>query len=106
MNLLNLIIRPIITEKSTRLAGEENKYVFQVARRATKNQIKEAIEKLFKVKVKKITTTVVKGKKRRIWGLRKEIKKSDWKKAVVQLVEGQKIDIFPEMGESQKGERK
>lgn len=95
MDLKDVIIKPIITEKAF-LAQNENKYCFQVAKKATKNQIKEAIEKFFNVKVVKINILNVKGKKKRLLRRWKEIKLGDWKKAIVQLKEGDKIDIFPE----------
>lgn len=91
-----MIIRPIITEKSTSQVGQGNKYSFQVTKGASKSQIKEAAEKFYGVKVQKVNTVVLRGKTRRGLKIRKQTRKADWKKAVVQLVEGQKIDIFPE----------
>jgi len=87
-----IIIRPIITEKSMRLKEEENKYTFEVHPKATKKDIKDAIEKLFNVKVEKVNTINVKGKRKRIgryWS-----KKKDWKKAIVKLKEGYRIEFF------------
>lgn len=91
MDLANVIKQPIVTEKATRWL-EETKHAFRVAREATKKEIKKAVEKYFKVKVKSVQTMVVKGKKR------------SWKKALVQLAEGEKIDIFaaPEKKEAKK----
>ena len=87
----DVIIAPHITEKST-MASEFNAVVFKVAGDATKPQIKEAVEALFDRKVKSVNTIVVKGKTKRWKG--KPYKRSDVKKAVVTLVEGQdSIDI-------------
>jgi large subunit ribosomal protein L23 len=86
----DVIIAPVITEKAT-LASERNQVVFKVARNATKPQIKEAVEKLFDVKVKRVNTLVRKGK----WkGFRGTLGiQSDTKRAVVTLEEGHRIDV-------------
>ena len=84
------ILSPVITEKATMLS-EQNKVVFRVARDATKPQIAEAIENLFKVSVVKVNTLNVKGKTKRFRG--REGRRSDVKKAIVTLAEGQSIDI-------------
>lgn len=90
-----IIIRPIITEKSNRLMEEYNKYTFEVALDASKPEIKRAIEELFGVKVKKVNTMIVKPKKKRIWNkLRQYGKTKKWKKAIVTLEKGYKIDIL------------
>jgi len=86
----DVILSPHITEKST-LLSENNAVVFKVADSATKPQIKEAIEALFDVKVKGVNTLVQKGKSKRWKG--KPYKRSDVKKAVVTLAEGQSIDV-------------
>ncbi|MFG1357837.1 50S ribosomal protein L23 [Xanthobacter pseudotagetidis] len=86
----DVIVSPVITEKAT-AASEFNKVVFNVASTASKPQIKEAVEKLFDVKVKSVNTLVRKGKVKIFRG-RKGVQ-SDVKKAVVTLEEGQKIDI-------------
>ncbi|GGF63589.1 50S ribosomal protein L23 [Azorhizobium oxalatiphilum] len=86
----DVIRSPVITEKAT-AQSEENKVVFNVASTATKPQIKEAVEKLFDVKVKSVNTLVRKGKVKIFRG-RKGVQ-SDVKKAVVTLEEGQRIDI-------------
>jgi len=83
---------PRITEKATAVTEAGNAYTFEVALDSNKVEIRSAIEKLFKVKVEKVRTVVVKGKQRRVkqnWGLA-----SDWKKAIVTLAEGQKIDVM------------
>jgi large subunit ribosomal protein L23 len=86
----DVIIAPVITEKAT-LASERNQVVFKVARNATKPQIKEAVEKLFDVKVKSVNTLVRKGKWR---GFRGTLGiQSDTKRAIVTLEEGHRIDV-------------
>ena len=86
----DVIVSPVITEKAT-TASEVNKVVFKVALTATKPQIKEAVEKLFDVKVKSVNTLVRKGKTKVFKG-RKGVQ-NDVKKAVVTLAEGHSIDI-------------
>ena len=86
----DVIKAPIITEKAT-IASETNQVLFRVAKNATKPQIKEAVEALFDVKVKGVNTLVQKGKTKRWKG--KPYKRSDVKKAVVTLAEGQSIDV-------------
>ena len=84
------ISAPIITEKST-ILSEENKVVFKVPLTATKPQIKEAIEALFKVDVTAVNTIVQKGKTKRFRGIKG--RRNDIKKAIVTLKEGQAIDV-------------
>ncbi|KPK39737.1 MAG: 50S ribosomal protein L23 [Omnitrophica WOR_2 bacterium SM23_29] len=85
------IIRSLLhTEKGTALAPI-NKYVFEVDRRANKSEIKKAVEEIYKVKVKKVNTMIMPGKLRRVRYVAG--KTADWKKAVVTLQQGQKIDI-------------
>jgi large subunit ribosomal protein L23 len=86
----DVIVSPVITEKATALS-EQNKVVFKVKSDATKPQIKAAVEKLFDVKVKSVNTLVTKGKVKLFRGMRGQ--RSDVKKAVVTLEEGQTIDI-------------
>ena len=86
----DLIRRPVITEKAT-LASESGAVVFEVQMSATKPQIKEAVEKLFNVKVKAVNTTVTKGKVKRFRG--RPGTRRDVKKAYVTLVEGNTIDV-------------
>jgi large subunit ribosomal protein L23 len=86
----DVIVSPVITEKATNLS-EQNKVVFRVKGDATKPQIKEAVEKLFDVKVKSVNTLVTKGKVKMFRGTRGQ--RSDVKKAVVTLAEGQSIDV-------------
>ena len=86
----DVILSPHITEKST-LLSEQNAVVFKVADKATKPEIKAAVEALFDVKVTGVNTLVQKGKTKRWRG--KEYRRSDVKKAIVTLAEGQSIDV-------------
>jgi large subunit ribosomal protein L23 len=86
----DVIVSPVITEKATALS-EKNKVVFRVRTDATKPQIKAAVEKLFDVKVRSVNTLVTKGKVKMFRGKRGQ--RSDVKKAVVTLEEGQTIDV-------------
>jgi large subunit ribosomal protein L23 len=86
----DVVVKPIITEKST-LVGEFNQLVFEVARTASKPEIKAAIEALFNVKVTSVNTLVQKGKSKRWRG--KPYRRSDIKKAIVTLADGQSIDV-------------
>jgi len=94
----SVIRRPIfLTEKSTTLRGQ-NQVVFEVLRNANKVQIKDAVQKLFNVKVESVNTMVYRGKDRRMG--RGYAKMQNWKKAVVTLREGENIDFFAETSES------
>lgn len=84
------LISPVITEKST-IAGENNQVVFRTALDATKPEIKEAVEALFKVKVKAVNTLRVKGKNKQFRG--RAYTRSTVKKAIVTLEEGHSIDV-------------
>ncbi len=86
----DVILSPVVTEKAT-ASSEHNQVVFRVRRDATKPEIKEAVEKLFDVKVKHVNTLVKKGKKKVFRGVRGM--QGDVKKAIVTLVEGHSIDI-------------
>jgi large subunit ribosomal protein L23 len=86
----DIIMSPVITEKAT-IASERNQVTFNVARTATKPQIKEAVEKLFDVKVKSVNTLIRKGKIKAFRGSRGQ--QSDVKKAIVTLEEGHRIDV-------------
>ena len=92
MNEYDIVVRPIITEKSTLLKDAGNQYIFEVQRDANKIEIKNAVEKLFKVKVVSVHVSNMEGKKKRLG--RFAGKKSDWKKAVVKLSPKDKITIF------------
>lgn len=91
LHAYGILRRPLITEKAQNLTAA-NKYAFEVDRRANKMQIKEAVEVAFNVDVKAVNTMMMKGKMRR-YG-RAETKQPDWKKAVVTLAPGEKIELF------------
>ncbi len=92
MDARAILIKPIITEKSTDLISMQNKYSFVVDLRANKTQIKQAVEEIFKVKVSKVNTVRMQGKLRRQG--RNVGRTSDYKKAVVTLADGYSIDVF------------
>jgi large subunit ribosomal protein L23 len=87
-----IIRRPLITEKSTRQKEEGRQYVFEVHRDANKIEIQSAVEQLFKVKVLQVRTSNVLGKVKRLG--RRYGKRPDWKKAIITLKEGDRIDFF------------
>ena len=87
----DVLVRPLITEKGTLLA-EQNKYAFEVAKGANKLQNKQAVETAFSVTVLKVNTMVMPGKTRRVG--RSTGMTSEWKKAVVTLAEGDRIEFF------------
>ena len=91
MHTFEVLRRPIITEKST-LMQERGRYVFEVALKATKHQIKQAVEEAFDVKVTKVNTMNVWGKRKR-FGPRPTVQRS-WKKAIVSLAPADTITIF------------
>jgi len=102
--MINPLLRPLLTEKSTGLTEKKGQYVFVVKTDADKLDIKKAVEKKFGVEVKSVRTANVLGKSRaqntkrgRIFG-----KKSDWKKAIITLQKGQSIDYYS--GSAQKSE--
>ena len=86
----DVILAPVITEKAT-LLSEQNKVVFRVAMDSTKDEISAAVEELFKVQVLKVNTLITKGKTKRFRGRKGQ--RSDIKKAIVTLAEGQSIDV-------------
>ena len=88
--LYDVILSPVITEKST-MASENGQVMFNVARTATKTEIKAAVEALFSVKVTAVNTLVRKGKTKRFRGVKG--RQSDVKKAIVTLADGQSIDV-------------
>ena len=91
MHLYEVVRRPLITEKAT-LMKEQGRYAFKVAKEANKRQIKEAVQAAFKVNVVKVNVMSVPGKMRRIG--RRQVLTPSWKKAVVTLGPGQKIEFF------------
>jgi large subunit ribosomal protein L23 len=92
MNYYQIVKRPLITEKGMRCNEEHNTVVFQVDARANKIQIQQAVEALFQVKVLRVNTLHVRGKKKRVRF--REGRKPDWKKAYVTLREGDTITFF------------
>ena len=95
MELYSIIRKPLLTEKSTISREQSNQYVFEVAPDATKIEILNAVEKLFKVKVLSVRTVNIQGKKKRLG--RSVGRKRNWKKATVKLAPGNTIDIFSEV---------
>lgn len=93
-NLVDLILKPIVTEKAT-LQMEDNKYVFDVLPKATKPEIRAAIESLFDVKVTSVNTLKLPRKKRRVGKFLGY--KAQYKRAIVTLQEGDSIALFPEI---------
>jgi large subunit ribosomal protein L23 len=89
--LMNVVLAPVISEKSTLVADKNRQYVFRVADSATKPEVKAAIELLFKTKVQSVTVTNVKGKAKRFG--RTMGRRRNWKKAYVRLAAGQEINF-------------
>jgi large subunit ribosomal protein L23 len=92
MNVYQVLKRPILTEK-TDYQRDDNQYVFEVDRRANKLQIKEAVELIFDVEVKAVNTMIMKPKRRRL-GRRVLTTRPAWKRAVVTLAPGERIQDF------------
>lgn len=90
-NPQSVILAPLITEKATNLKDEANQYSFAVTRDATKGEIKQAIATIFKVRPLRVRTLLMLGKERRLG--RFQGRRPDWKKAIVTVGEGQKIDF-------------
>ena len=90
-----IIEQPLVTEKSVETA-EHGKYTFRVSKNANKIEIAQAIEQIFNVKVDRVNTLTVRGKTKRV-GRFPEGRTSNWKKAIVTLQPGQKLDIFEGM---------
>lgn len=91
MEARDILIRPLITERTSELMGE-NKYVFVVDKRANKIEIAKAVTEVFKVKVEKVNTLNVRGKTKRVG--RSKGKRPDYKKAIVKLAAGESIAFF------------
>ncbi len=92
MNPYQIIIRPVLTEKSTEMAEADNKVVFRVDKKSNKHQIRLAVEKLFGVKVVKVNTILVPSKPKRVG--RSQGRRSSYKKAVITMAPGQSIDFY------------
>jgi large subunit ribosomal protein L23 len=88
----DVIVRPLLTEKTTRLQEESNQYAFEVGDAATKIEIKQAIESLFGVRVATVRTQVVRGKVKRFG--RYHGKRANWKKAIITLPEGEELNVY------------
>jgi large subunit ribosomal protein L23 len=93
INLYDILVRPVVTEKSNIASADQNQFTFEVAINANKIQIKEAVEIIFDVDVVKVSTMVMPPKRARR-GRRIYVRKKAWKKAVVKLAPGQNIDLF------------
>jgi large subunit ribosomal protein L23 len=93
MHLYEIIKRPIVTEKSNILADLYGQYTFEVDRRANKHQVKEAVERIFDVNVEQVRIINIKPKQGR-YGRRTVVRESAWKKAVVTLAPGQRLEMF------------
>ncbi|MEI7527380.1 MAG: 50S ribosomal protein L23 [Elusimicrobiota bacterium] len=91
MNFTEVLISPILSEKSVTMKDTQNRYCFRVNPKANKTEIKKAIETLFKVTVKAVRTANMPGKLHKVG--RHEGYRSDWKKAMVTVKTGQKIDV-------------
>ena len=92
LHIFEVLRRPLITEKSTTLQDKLNKYGFEVDRRANKEQVKRAVETSFNVHVITVNMATVKGKRKRFGP--KLVRRPSWKKAVVSLRSGDKIQLF------------
>jgi len=93
-------MRPIVTEKSMN-GSNVGKFTFAIAKKATKTDIKKAVEEKFNVHVVRISTTMVKGKTKRVGARRTEVAQEVWKKATITLKKGEKISLF-ESGDTDK----
>lgn len=92
MDFYRIIRKPLITEKGTKQKEQANQYAFEIDRTANKVMVRNAVEKIFKVKVLSVAVMNMKGKRRRVG---KNLgKKADWKKAIVRLAPGEKIEFF------------
>jgi large subunit ribosomal protein L23 len=89
--LMTIVLAPVVSEKSTFVADKNRQYVFRVADRATKPEIKAAVELMFKIKVDSVSVLNVKGKERRFGRI--EGRRRNWKKAYVRVAEGQEINF-------------
>lgn len=92
MNVYQVLKRPILTEK-TDYQRDNNQYIFEVDRRANKHQIKDAVQTIFDVKVEAVNTMIIKPKKRRM-GRKVVTTRPSWKRAVVTLASGERIQEF------------
>lgn len=96
-SVYNVIIRPVVSERTFDLMGQ-NKYTFEVAKDAPKEEIRDAVEKIFNVRVVKVNTVNVKPKNKRVRFV--QGKTRTWKKAIVTIAEGESIEIFGAQAEA------
>ncbi|MCG7895521.1 MAG: 50S ribosomal protein L23 [Candidatus Thiodiazotropha taylori] len=89
--LMNVLLSPLVSEKSSIVADQNDQYTFRVTKDATKREIAKAVEKLFEVEVERVQVVNVKGKQKRFGAING--KRSDWKKAYVRLKAGSEIDF-------------
>jgi large subunit ribosomal protein L23 len=94
MRYNNTILKPLISEKSVK-AAEEGEYTFKVNMKASKGAVQNKLKEMFNVDAIRVRSMIVPGKPKRIIGTRRFTKTPKWKKVIVQLKEGQQIDIFP-----------
>jgi large subunit ribosomal protein L23 len=94
MNPYEVIVRPIDTEKTRYQASELGQYTFEVDRRANKIEVRQAVENIFDVTVVAVNVVNVPAKASRRRGRRRVVRRSPWKKAVVTLAEGQRLEVF------------
>jgi large subunit ribosomal protein L23 len=95
MDFYQIIKKPMITEKGTKQKEQANQYIFEIDRAANKVMVRNAVEKIFKVKVLSVAVMNMRGK--RVKSGKNIGKKSDWKKAIVRLAPGEKIEFFEGM---------
>lgn len=93
LHLYDVILRPVVTEKSNIMTEDQNQYVFEVAAGANKQQIRDAVEIIFDVRVRKVNTMVMPAK-RGFRGRKTYMRSKEWKKAVVTLEAGERIELF------------
>ena len=93
LHLYDVIRRPVVSEKANIISEERNQYVFEVAPEANKQQIKQAVETIFEKHVKKVNTMIMPAK-RGMRGRNAYRRSSQWKKAVVTLMAGEKLELF------------
>ena len=96
-SVYNVIIRPVVSERTFDLMGQ-NKYTFEVAKDAPKEEIRDAVEKIFNVHVVKVNTVNVKPKNKRVRFVQRKTR--TWKKAIVTIAEGESIEIFGAQAEA------
>ena len=94
MKMSSTILQPIVTEKSFELSGK-GVYSFKVNMKATKHSVAKELKRMYGVDAVAVNTSVSAGKQRRILGTRMRVKTPRWKKAIVKIKEGQKIELFP-----------